>query len=54
MIFDSVKSGDIIEVECEIRRREMGIYFDSAETARAAAEEFKDDLIKLYTWKFDL
>ena len=43
----------ILEIECEIRRREMGIYFDSAETARAAMEAFEVDLMKLYTWEFD-
>lgn len=43
----------ILEIECGIRIREMGIYFDSPKTARAAVEAFKDDLIKLYTWKFD-
>lgn len=43
----------ILEIECEIRRREMGIYFDSAETARAAMEAFEGDLMKLYTWEFD-
>lgn len=43
----------ILEIECEIRRREMGIYFDSAETARAAMEAFEADLMKLYTWEFD-
>lgn len=29
------------------------IYFSSREIAEKAIEEFKDDLIKLYTWKFD-
>lgn len=29
------------------------IYFTSKETAEKAIEEFKDDLIKLYTWEFD-
>ena len=29
------------------------IYFTSREIAEKAIEEFKDDLIKLYTWKFD-
>lgn len=43
----------ILEIECGIRIREMGIYFDSPKTARTAVEAFKDDLIKLYTWKFD-
>ena len=29
------------------------VYFTSREIAEQAIEEFKDDLIKLYTWKFD-
>lgn len=29
------------------------IYFTSEEIAEKALEKFKDDLIKLYTWKFD-
>lgn len=29
------------------------IYFTSREIAEQAMEEFKEDLIKLYTWKFD-
>ena len=29
------------------------IYFTSREIAEKAIEEFKEDLIKLYTWKFD-
>lgn len=30
------------------------IYFTSKEIAEKAIEEFKDDLIKLYTWRFDV
>ena len=30
------------------------IYFTSKEIAAQAIEEFKDDLIKLYTWRFDV
>lgn len=33
--------------------QEMNIYFNSKEIAKKAIEEFKVDLIKLYTWKFD-
>ena len=33
--------------------RSNNIYFTSEEIAEKALEEFKDDLIKLYTWKFD-
>ena len=29
------------------------IYFESLEIAEKAIEEFKDDLMKLYTWEFD-
>ena len=29
------------------------VYFTSREVAAKALEKFKDDLIKLYTWKFD-
>lgn len=29
------------------------IYFTSKEIAKKAIKEFKDDLMKLYTWKFD-
>ena len=29
------------------------VYFTSKEIAKKAMEEFKDDLIKLYTWEFD-
>ena len=33
--------------------RSNDIYFTSYEIAEKAIEEFKEDLIKLYTWKFD-
>lgn len=33
--------------------RASDIYFTSQGIAEQAIEEFKDDLIKLYTWKFD-
>lgn len=33
--------------------RSNDIYFTSKEIAEKAIEEFKDDLIKLYTWEFD-
>lgn len=36
-----------------ISNRSNDIYFTSKEIAEKALEEFKDDLIKLYTWKFD-
>lgn len=34
--------------------RSNDIYFTSYKIAEKAIEEFKEDLIKLYTWKFDL
>lgn len=34
--------------------RSNDIYFTSEEIAEKALKKFKDDLIKLYTWKFDL
>lgn len=34
--------------------RSNDIYFTSEEIAEKAIEEFKDDLIKLYTWRFDV
>lgn len=33
--------------------RSNNIYFTSKEIAKMAIEEFKDDLMKLYTWEFD-
>lgn len=33
--------------------QEMNIYFNSKEIAKKAIEEFKVDLIKLYTWEFN-
>lgn len=33
--------------------QEMNIYFSDREIAEKAIEEFKDDLIKLYTWNFN-
>ena len=33
--------------------QEMNIYFSDREIAEKAIEEFKDDLIKLYTWDFN-
>ena len=48
---------DIDNKEFRISRRmsyqSNDIYFTSFEIAEKAIEEFKDDLIKLYTWKFD-
>ena len=36
-----------------ISHRSNDIYFTSKEIAEKALEEFKEDLIKLYTWNFD-
>lgn len=36
-----------------VSHKSNDIYFASKEIAKKALEEFKDDLIKLYTWKFD-
>lgn len=43
----------ILEVCSNTYIQEMGIYFSDKEIAKKAIEEFKEDLIKLYTWKFD-
>ena len=36
-----------------VSHKSNDIYFTSKEIAKKALEEFKEDLIKLYTWKFD-
>ena len=36
-----------------VSNKSNDIYFTSQEIAEKALEKFKDDLIKLYTWKFD-
>ena len=42
-----------LNVSCCMVCMSNDIYFTSREIAKKALEEFKDDLIKLYTWKFD-
>lgn len=36
-----------------VSHKSNDIYFTSKEIAKKALEKFKDDLVKLYTWKFD-
>lgn len=43
-----------LNVSCCMACRASDIYFTSREIAEMALEKFKDDLMKLYTWKFDL
>lgn len=43
-----------LNVSCCISCRSNDIYFTSFEIAEKAIEEFKDDLMKLYTWKFNV
>lgn len=43
-----------LNVSCCMVCRASDIYFTSKEIAEKAIEEFKDDLMKLYTWKFDV
>ena len=43
----------IFEVCSNTYIQEMNIYFSDKEIAEKAIEEFKDDLIKLYTWDFN-
>lgn len=42
----------ITEWECS--NQSNNVYFTSHKIAEQAIEEFKEDLIKLYTWKFDV
>lgn len=50
--FSNARNKFIIEWSCSYQLND--IYFTSREIAEKALEEFKDDLIKLYTWKFDV
>ena len=44
---------NVLEIDCTYGLRMMdSVYFVSRELAERAACEFKEDLIKLYTWKF--
>lgn len=49
--FSHTHNGLIIDWNCS--NQSTNIYFTSREIAEKAIEEFKDDLIKLYTWEFD-
>ena len=42
-----------LEVSSCFSLQSNNIYFTSKEIAEKALEEFKDDLMKLYTWEFD-
>lgn len=42
-----------LSIDCNCTYKSNNIYFTSREIAEMALEKFKDDLIKLYTWKFD-
>ena len=49
--FSNARNEFIIDWNCSYQSND--IYFESREIAEKALEEFKEDLIKLYTWKFD-
>lgn len=49
--FSNTHNELIIDWSCS--HQANNIYFTSKEIAEKAVEKFKDDLIKLYTWKFD-
>lgn len=51
IIFDNHNKD--MEVMVAYALQSNDIYFTSREIAEQAIEEFKEDLIKLYTWKFD-
>lgn len=51
IIFDNHNKD--MEVMVAYALQSNDIYFTSKEIAEQAIEEFKEDLIKLYTWKFD-
>lgn len=42
-----------LRISCYMSYKSNDIYFTSKEIAEKAIEEFKEDLMKLYTWKFD-
>lgn len=49
--FENEENELTIDAICTYRSN--NIYFTSREIAEKAIEEFKEDLIKLYTWEFD-
>ena len=51
IVFSNQHSELIIDWDFSLQSN--NIYFTSKEIAKMALEKFKDDLIKLYTWKFD-
>lgn len=42
-----------LKISWRVSYKSNDVFFTSKEIAEKALEEFKDDLIKLYTWKFD-
>lgn len=42
-----------LTIDWDFSYKSNNIYFTSKEIAKKALEEFKDDLMKLYTWEFD-
>ena len=52
IIFDNHNKD--VEIMVAYALQSSDIYFTSREIAEKAIEEFKEDLIKLYTWKFDV
>lgn len=52
IVFSNKHSELIIDWDFSLQSN--NIYFTSKEIAKMALEKFKDDLMKLYTWKFDL
>lgn len=51
IIFDNQNKD--VEITVAYAYQSNDVYFTSREIAEKALEEFKDDLMKLYTWKFD-
>ena len=52
IIFDNHNKD--VEIMVAYALQSNDIYFTSQEIAEMALEKFKDDLIKLYTWEFDV
>ena len=52
-ILFSVDDNELI-IDWNCSYKSSNVYFASKEIAEKAIEKFKDDLIKLYTWKFDV
>ena len=44
---------NVLTIDWACMYKSNDIYFTSREIAEMALEKYKDDLIKLYTWKFD-